>query len=112
MEIKYIGVVGAGQMGSGIAEVAISSGYPVLMRDVSSEALEKGKKRIAGDLTRRVEKGKLTGEHGVGLTAKDYMAIQMSPTEIELMKRIKRAFDPKGLLNPGKILPDSNGEPG
>ncbi len=62
MEIKYIGVVGAGQMGSGIAEVAISSGYRVLMRDISAEALEKGKKRITNDLARRVEKGKLTGE--------------------------------------------------
>ncbi len=62
MEIKYIGVVGAGQMGSGIAEVSISSGYRVLMRDVSPDAVEKGKKRIALDLSRRVEKGKLTGE--------------------------------------------------
>jgi 3-hydroxybutyryl-CoA dehydrogenase len=62
MEIKQIGVVGAGQMGSGIAEVAISSGYHVLMRDVSAEILEKGKKRISGDLARRVEKGKLTAE--------------------------------------------------
>ena len=49
--------------------------------------------------------GKLTGEHGVGLTARDYMAIQMGPVEIDLMKRIKAAFDPKGLLNPGKIFP-------
>jgi glycolate oxidase len=50
--------------------------------------------------------GKLTGEHGVGITAKDYMNIQMTPIEIALMKRIKYAFDPKGLLNPGKIFPD------
>jgi len=62
MEIKRIGVVGAGQMGSGIAEVAVSSGFPVLMRDVSPEAVKRGEKRIAGDLERRVEKGKLSGE--------------------------------------------------
>jgi glycolate oxidase len=50
--------------------------------------------------------GKLTGEHGVGITAKNYMTMQMSRAEIGLMKRIKAAFDPKGILNPGKIFPD------
>jgi len=49
--------------------------------------------------------GKLTGEHGVGLTAKEYMPTQMTPGEIALMKRVKQAFDPKRLLNPGKIFP-------
>jgi len=52
-------------------------------------------------------KGRLTGEHGVGITAMPYMSIQLKPAEIALMKRIKAAFDPKGLLNPGKIFPDS-----
>jgi glycolate oxidase len=56
--------------------------------------------------------GKLTGEHGVGLTVKNYMRLQMTPTEIALMKRIKAAFDPKGLLNPGKIFPDEESLPG
>ena len=56
--------------------------------------------------------GKLTGEHGVGLTAKNYMSIQMGPTEIALMKRIKAAFDPKGLLNPKKIFPDEENPSG
>ncbi|HSR09993.1 MAG TPA: 3-hydroxyacyl-CoA dehydrogenase NAD-binding domain-containing protein [Thermodesulfobacteriota bacterium] len=61
-DIKLIGVVGAGQMGGGIAEVAVSSGFNVLMRDVSEEFTEKGRKRIQGDLDRRVQKGKLTAE--------------------------------------------------
>jgi glycolate oxidase len=51
--------------------------------------------------------GKLTGEHGVGLTAKNYMVIQMTAAELALLKRVKTAFDPRGLLNPGKIFPDS-----
>jgi len=42
MEIRMIGVVGAGQMGSGIAEAALTSGFHVLMRDVTMEAVEKG----------------------------------------------------------------------
>jgi 3-hydroxybutyryl-CoA dehydrogenase len=62
MEIKTIGVVGAGQMGSGIAEVAVASGFHVLMRDISQEALGKGRMRIDSDLERRVEKGKLPSE--------------------------------------------------
>jgi 3-hydroxybutyryl-CoA dehydrogenase len=62
MDIKVIGVVGAGQMGSGITEVVISAGFHGLMRDISPEAVEKGKKRITTDLERRVQKGKITAE--------------------------------------------------
>ncbi len=51
--------------------------------------------------------GSLTGEHGVGITVKDYLRLQMSDAEIALMKRIKGAFDPKGILNPGKIFADN-----
>jgi len=55
-----IGVVGAGQMGSGIAEVVLSSGLSALMRDITQEAVEKGRKRIEGDLERRVQKGRMS----------------------------------------------------
>jgi len=60
MEIKAIGVVGAGQMGSGIAEVALTSGFHVLMRDVSTEAVEKGRLRIVTDFDKRIQKEKMT----------------------------------------------------
>lgn len=60
MEIKKIGVIGAGQMGSGISEVVVTSGFEVLMRDINQEAIERGKRRIAGDLDKRVQKGKIS----------------------------------------------------
>jgi 3-hydroxybutyryl-CoA dehydrogenase len=67
MELKLIGVVGAGQMGSGIAEVALTSGFNVLMRDVTPEAIERGKKRITTDLDKRVQKGKMSSEEKDGI---------------------------------------------
>jgi len=62
MEIKMIGVVGAGQMGSGIAEAALSSGFHVLMRDVTMEAVQKGRLRIIADFDKRIQKGKMTAD--------------------------------------------------
>jgi glycolate oxidase len=50
--------------------------------------------------------GTISGEHGIGYSQKRYLPIAFSPAEIDLMKRIKHAFDPKGILNPGKIFPD------
>ncbi|MBW1841397.1 MAG: FAD-binding protein [Deltaproteobacteria bacterium] len=50
--------------------------------------------------------GTLSGEHGVGITKAPYVAKEIGPVELELMRRIKRVFDPKGILNPGKIFPD------
>jgi len=52
-------------------------------------------------------KGTLSGEHGIGYVQKNYMDIAFSPASLQIMKGIKRVFDPKGILNPGKILPDS-----
>jgi 3-hydroxybutyryl-CoA dehydrogenase len=48
-------------MGSGIAEVALTSGFHVLMRDVTTEAVEKGRSRITSDFDRRIQKEKMTG---------------------------------------------------
>jgi glycolate oxidase len=50
--------------------------------------------------------GMISGEHGIGWVQKHYMPIAYSPAELDLMKRIKKTFDPKGILNPGKIFPD------
>ncbi|MBN2403833.1 MAG: FAD-binding protein [Spirochaetes bacterium] len=48
--------------------------------------------------------GTLTGEHGIGLTKKNYLNLAVSKEGIELSKRIKAAFDPNSILNPGKIF--------
>lgn len=49
--------------------------------------------------------GTISGEHGVGLTKANYIGMELSKTEIEIMKSIKGIFDPKNILNPGKIFP-------
>ena len=62
MKIQKVGVLGAGLMGSGIAEVAAKAGYTTIVREVSEELVRKGLARIEGSLGRAVEKGKLTAE--------------------------------------------------
>jgi len=47
--------------------------------------------------------GSLSAEHGIGLTKRKYLSIELSETEIRLMRELKRVFDPDGILNPGKI---------
>lgn len=51
--------------------------------------------------------GEISGEHGIGNKRKKYIGINLSKSTIELMKRIKKAFDPNCILNPGKIFPDT-----
>jgi len=60
--IKVFGVVGAGQMGGGIAQVAAQTGYDVLLVDANLELAQKGRDKIAKGLDRVVEKGKLTAD--------------------------------------------------
>jgi 3-hydroxybutyryl-CoA dehydrogenase len=59
MEITTFGVIGAGQMGNGIAQVAAASGLQVLMSDIKEEFTAKGRANIAKNMDRNVQKGKL-----------------------------------------------------
>lgn len=60
MNVKKIGVIGAGQMGGGIAQTAAQSGFEVYLADQSREFAEKGKNKIAAQLKKLIEKGKMS----------------------------------------------------
>lgn len=63
------------------------------------------------DLFRRVVElgGTITGEHGIGWTRRRHLPLVWSAAGLDLLRRIKRSFDPHGILNPGKIFPDDAG---
>ncbi|MEE4542980.1 3-hydroxybutyryl-CoA dehydrogenase [Streptomyces sp. V4-01] len=61
-DIQHVGVVGAGQMGSGIAEVCARAGLDVKVAETSGEALELGRARLTNSLGKAAERGKITGE--------------------------------------------------
>jgi 3-hydroxybutyryl-CoA dehydrogenase len=63
MDIKTFGVIGAGQMGNGIAQVAATSGLNVIMHDIKEEFVQRGIKTVAKFFDRGIEKGKVTQEH-------------------------------------------------
>ena len=68
MEIRTVGVVGAGQMGNGIAHVFALAGYDVLLNDISAETLEKAVALIDRNLERQAARGKITAEdHGAAM---------------------------------------------
>lgn len=80
MEIKTVGVVGCGLMGSGIAQVCAEAGYRVVVREVSDELLKKGLGKIESFLGKGVEKGKLTPER-----RKEVLARLEGTTSIETL---------------------------
>jgi len=105
MDIKRIGVLGAGSMGSGIAQVAAQSGYQVLMRDIEERFVENGLRAIEKFLSKSVEKGKMTEEQkknillrikGVtrmeDLTEVDFV-IEAVFEDLELKKNVFRQLD-------------------
>jgi len=67
-------------------------------------ALEQARLRLYGHV--REQGGTLSGEHGIGLKRRDYIDLFLDPAQLDLIRRVKTAFDPAGILNPGKIVPE------
>ena len=81
--------------------------HPLILYDANKEGeLERAEAFGADILTLCVEVGGvLTGEHGVGVEKRDLMGQMFDETDLAVQQRVKCAFDPDGLLNPGKVFP-------
>jgi glycolate oxidase len=79
----------------------------IMVPSADPEAVARGRAAEA-ELFRQVIAldGAITGEHGIGLTKSRYLELELGSDVIALMRRIKAAFDPRGILNPGKIFPE------
>ena len=80
--------------------------HPLMLFDARNPGeLEREKAAEKEIFTAALElNGTLTGEHGVGLTKRDYLSWQLSPREVAANRGIKDFFDPKHIMNPGKIM--------
>jgi glycolate oxidase len=81
----------------------------ILRGDLGEDAWRRGIEPAVRELFERTVAmgGQITGEHGVGFVQKNYLGIAYPPHYIEMLRSVKRLFDPLGILNPGKILPDA-----
>ena len=94
-------IVNFGHAGNGNIHVNLL-GDPTVpaQRDAMHRCLED-----AFRLVLRLE-GTISGEHGVGIEKRDYVGWEIAAETLQLMRDLKKVFDPKGILNPGKCLPD------
>jgi len=78
----------------------------ILRGNLSDEAWNIGVTKGIREIFKYVKSvgGTISGEHGIGLVQRPYLDIVFSKTEMKLMRQIKKVFDPRGILNPGKIL--------
>lgn len=96
-----IRIVNFGHAGNGNIHVNLMYDPAEPGRDAAAEACLEGLFGLVIALD-----GTLSGEHGIGLAKRPFMRAAVDARTLELMAAVKRAFDPKGLLNPGKLLPD------
>ena len=84
--------------------------YTVLVED-DPERLELAEEVYDRVVRRAIELGGTsTGEHGIGLGKRGYLELEHGEVGVEMMRRVKRAFDPKDVLNPGKVFPETEAE--
>ncbi|HII39909.1 MAG TPA: 3-hydroxybutyryl-CoA dehydrogenase [Thermoplasmata archaeon] len=105
MSVRIIAVLGAGQMGAGIAQVAATSGYDVILRDIEDRFVQGGLSKIEGRLARAVEKGsmdrsaadmvrnRIQGTLDMAAAAKADLVIEAVPEDPELKKSVLRELD-------------------
>lgn len=114
MEVKVFGVVGAGQMGNGIAHVAAASGLEVIMNDIKQDFVDKGIKTIEKNLDRNLSKGKMTIEEKTQILKRIKPSVNLKDFEradfvveaiiesLDLKKQVFQKLDE--IVAPGKIL--------
>jgi len=82
--------------------------FNIMLDKSDPGALEKARIAVAALFDYTLELGgTISGEHGIGITKAPYLSKEIGSGALFLMKRIKKAFDPNGILNPGKIFPES-----
>ena len=82
--------------------------FNIMLDKKNQEELKKAEAAVDALFEYTIELGgTISGEHGVGITKSAYIAKEIGPLELNLMKKIKKVFDPNGILNPGKIFPQN-----
>jgi len=81
--------------------------HPLILYDANKEGELERAEALGADILRLCVEvgGVLTGEHGVGVEKRDLMDTMFNPVDLDHQMRLKCAFDPEGLLNPGKVFP-------
>ncbi len=81
--------------------------HPLILYDANEPGQLAAAEALGADILRYCVEvgGVLTGEHGVGIEKRDLMGVMFNDTDLDQQMRLKCAFDPEGLLNPGKVFP-------
>jgi glycolate oxidase len=112
--LKILGEIAAlsGQYGLRVANVFHAGDgnlHPLILYDDRVEGEMLKAEAMGAEIMQRciAVGGSITGEHGVGFEKRDFMPLMYTPADLEAMAKVKRVWNPDGLLNPGKIFPTS-----